>query len=227
LQLNFISQNIDRLALTGIMAGFVAGVISVSVLIGYNILSLPLEKDDYRLLLTTSSTIIATILAVSFSISILGIQHALGNFAPSLLKHFISDKSTVISFAILSVSSVICLVGLILPWKELMASLTLYILPCSFLVLAYYFYARSRTTTSISLLAILKKHARDYISNNLEKRLENKIQEASKDRYLGKAMKKMNEGQIEIVTNTVFHTTDILGPIKDSITANTSKSSLK
>jgi uncharacterized membrane protein len=118
------------------------------------------------LLVSTNGTIIATVLAVSFSISILGIQHALGNFAPSLLKHFVTDKTTISCFGMLSFSAVINLFGLVIPWKTEIATLSLYLLPYSFGLVAYYYYVRSKKTNSISLLEILDKNCARYITQH-------------------------------------------------------------
>src|SRR5207253_1800651 len=94
--------NEDKIPLV-IALGFIIGIV-ILYLFSYFNLSIKLQNDIF---LSTSATIVATILTVSFSISIFTIQLADQNYNHSLLMKYLKEKATWIIFTLLSVSAII------------------------------------------------------------------------------------------------------------------------
>ncbi len=213
--------DMETVTLSGITCGFIVGIVLIVLLTHKEIIHFEVLDDDYRTLLSTVATIIGTILTVSFSILILGIQHALSNYAPSLLRYFVIEKTTITSFIMLSFSTIICLFGLMLPWRSTMVGLAYFFLTYSFVILAYYFYIRSKTSTSISIFEQLRKDARRYIEKKIEKKLKAQVIQASKNPFFANPTLNLNtelqSTMAQLITGTVFHTTGILKPIQDYI----------
>jgi len=200
-----------------VICGFIVGIAIIVFLSSRNLISVEMSQQDYGLLLSTSATIIGTILAVSFSILILGLQHALSKYAPSLLRYFMIERTTITCFVILSFSAIICLFGLIFPWKDFMVPLSLFLLSYSFVILGYYYYNKSKTSTTLSIFKKLKIDGQKFIKNKLEKRIRTEIEILSRNPQLLRIHESQRSMHLKIITTALLNDTNILQPIQENL----------
>jgi len=212
----FDEDKYETVAIVCVIFGFVIGFIVIIFLITLNLLSFDLNQQDYGLLLSTSATIIGTILAVSFSILILGLQHALSRYAPSILRYFMLERVTLTCFVILSFSTVICIFGLIFPWKAFMVPLTLFLLPYCFIVLGYYYYSKSKTSTTLAIFDKLRIDGQKFIKNKLENVLIERIRNSSRKSRSAQA-NQIHRGTLRLMVATLLNDTDILRPLHQTL----------
>jgi hypothetical protein len=69
----------------------------------------------------------------------------------------------------------------------------------------------------LTIFEKIKNDVRKYIKNSLDKNLQKEMKVAFHNRYLGQALRKMDDEQIKTVENALFHTSNISSPIKDAI----------
>lgn len=200
----------ETLVLALIISGFIIGILVIIYLSNQNLFLLKVNHQDYSTLLSTSATIIGTILAVSFSILILGLQHALSRYSPSLLRYFVIEKASITCFVILSLSAVTCLLGLISPWREFMVPLSLFLLSYSFFVLGYYYIIKSNTSTTISLFKKLRSDGQKYISNRLVKKFSPMIKNFSGNQ-------EQRRIYLQVITISLFNNSKIFEPVQNQI----------
>jgi hypothetical protein len=123
---------------------FITGIIFSISLFLFNITE-NINRDAYGSLLTTNATIIATIVTVSFAFSIFTIPHASENYTLNMLTDYLKDKSTWISFSLLSISVIANIIGIIISiFHTLIINITIFLTAYSFVLLAYNFYSISK-----------------------------------------------------------------------------------
>lgn len=177
-----------------ITAIFLISTISFS-LVDYN-LHEPLLKDktviDYSQYMVTIATIIATILAISFSFTLFGIQYMVSNFNPTLHKYVLKNRDSIASFAIFSFMVLFNMVMLSFSHIEYFFT-SLFHLAFSFVLLYYYFYSVSIALNAKSLFDYEKNRSSSYFSKYLS------ASNTQKDVILKK---------IDSSLSTVFHILD-------------------
>jgi uncharacterized membrane protein len=97
----------DGILLISVVATFVLGIFIVTLSSYSHLLALePKQNSSYDSLLTTGAAITATILAVSFSLSLFGVQHTAGNYTPSILHFYIKEPGVWVTFTLFSLSTI-------------------------------------------------------------------------------------------------------------------------
>lgn len=189
----------------GIVSAFVAGLVGLGPEIG---------PESYNSLLTTNATFIATILAVSFSISIFIIQHGASNYVPSLLDMYLKDRATWTAFSLLSLAAVVNLFGLAIDPQKAVSNTAFFLSAHSFGLLAYQFYNTTRMVSPSNLIQAVENKARRYVRT-----LTKKVQEIA-----GKEIKEntklatvLGEGGTAFYNQVVFHRPDLHRPTLDMI----------
>lgn len=160
----------DEILLMSIVITFVLGILIIILSSYFNLLALePRQNSSYDSLLTTDATITATILAVSFSLSLFGVQHSAGNYTPSILHFYIKEPGVWVIFTLFSVSTILSLIGLITGPSKVMAPISIFLTTYSFGLLAYHFYNTYRYASPVRLIEIIEKKAIQHLNTNGKK----------------------------------------------------------
>jgi len=134
--------------------------------------TIPIEPTET--LFATSAEFIAAIIAVSFSLSILMVQHAASTYTPSLLSDYIKDISTWIVFSVLSFTVLFNLLSLILDWGQRGVFISIFLSIYSFIFLGFQFVHTSRIINPINVIERIQKRIIKYI-HTIPAQVEKKI----------------------------------------------------
>lgn len=131
-------------------------------------------------LYATGAQSIATVLAISMSISLFTVQHSASNYAPSILKDFVKDIETWIVFSFLSFTVLFDVLALISDWGELGA---LYSVVFMFFSIVFLLFQFVHTSILISPVNVIEKISSRVLRDikKIPYQLEQRIEKLPKD----------------------------------------------
>ena len=156
---------------------FITGIVFSISLFLFNITE-DINREAYSILLTTNAKQLYhyNLVTISFAFSIFTIQHASENYTLNMLTDYLKDKSTWVSFSLLSISVIANIIGIIISIPHtLIINISIFLTSYSFVLLAYNFYSVSKMVNPKLVIERIEKNIFQKYNKNIKRYSEKNI----------------------------------------------------